>query len=520
MNKFISIVVLISIILITKGYAGGITGYVTNSNEEPVEFASIYVEEIGTGTSTNIEGFYQIILSPGSYTLVFQHLGYKAKVVKVEIIDSFTTLNINLEAESIVLKTVVVQANNEDPAYTIMRKAITKAKYHKQQLNSFEAEVYIKGSGRLIESPFFLKKTIEKEGMDSTASYATESVSKIKYTRPNMYEEEVISIRSTGQDNGTSPNSFIFGSFYDPQYVNAISPLSPKAFAYYKFEYLGTKVERGYEISKIRVIPRSMGDEVFWGEISIIEDIWCIQSTNLNMQNMGVIFNIKQIYEPVEPFAWLPISHKFDVTGKFFGFKFEYGYLSTIGKYKIELNKDLVQEIEIIDEKIEKETVNNLGKKSKNELDNTLVQGGQITRKQFRKLINAYEKEEKNKENEPLVVSNYTTKVDSLAANSDSAYWAQLRPVPLTNYEIKGYHKIDSIAFAEKAELEGDTLVKNRSDKFQIMDALTTYTFKLSENDRLTYYSPTMLFNYNTVEGFNTALKLKFIHSKTKQNYL
>ncbi|MDV7399646.1 DUF5686 family protein, partial [Arthrospira platensis SPKY1] len=120
-----------------------------------------------------------------------------------------------------------VYEGTEDPAYTVMRKAIAKASYHRQQLDSYEAEVYIKGSGRLKNAPFFLRKTLEKEGIDSSMAFTSESVSRIRYQRPNIFEETVISIYSQGDANDTSPNSYINGSFYEPKIAEAISPLSP-----------------------------------------------------------------------------------------------------------------------------------------------------------------------------------------------------------------------------------------------------------------------------------------------------
>lgn len=492
---------------------GGVKGYVQNSNNEPIEFATIYVKELGTGTTTNIEGYFEINLESGTYHLIFQHLGFKAKEIVFQIQQEFKNLNVKLEEETIVLRTVVVSGADEDPAYSIMRKAIAKAKYHTQQLDSFEAEVYIKGSGRLLNSPFFLRKMIEKEGVDSTTSYAIESVSKIAYSRPSTYKEKVISVRTSGDAFGTSPNSFIFGSFYDPKYVDAISPLSPKAFAYYRFEYLGTKRERGHEISKIRVIPRSKGDDIFWGEISIVEDDWSIQSTNLNMQKIGILFNAKQIYEPIEPHVWLPISHQFEVTGKVFGFSFEYNYLSTIGKYRVELNKELAQEFEIIDEHEQEDLAKELQKSDKDSLETKLAEGGELTRKQFRKLLKEYEKDERSDQEEPLVVADYTYKIDSLAATTDSTYWSKIRPVPLTEYEKKGYYKMDSVTLVEKLEAEGDTLDKKQKGGFGIMELLSGYTFRWGKNDRLTYYSPLEKFFFNTVEGFNLGLKFRYIHT-------
>ena len=58
--KFLIIVVLSGKTLVTL--AGGIEGYVKTQGKEPIEFATIYVKELGTGTTTNIEGYFKISL--------------------------------------------------------------------------------------------------------------------------------------------------------------------------------------------------------------------------------------------------------------------------------------------------------------------------------------------------------------------------------------------------------------------------------------------------------------------------
>jgi len=195
-------------------FAGGVKGTIKNQRGEPLEFATIFVQETGTGATANIEGLYEIRLEPGDYTLIFQYLGYKAHVEKVSVGALFKDLNVELVEQVLQLKTVEVLEGREDPAYTVMRKAIAKADYHRQQVDSYSAKVYIKGSGRLKDSPFFLRKTIAKEGIDSTVAFTSESVSLIEYKRPNTFKEKVISVYKHGNDNSTSPNGFIFASFY------------------------------------------------------------------------------------------------------------------------------------------------------------------------------------------------------------------------------------------------------------------------------------------------------------------
>ena len=103
-----------------------------------------------------------MVLPPGKYEVIFQYLGFETAVRDVEITNSFIVLDIVLKTQITVLETVTVKSGNEDPAYTIMRKAIAKAKYHTQQIDKYTARVYIKGAGTLKDYPWLAKKQIEK----------------------------------------------------------------------------------------------------------------------------------------------------------------------------------------------------------------------------------------------------------------------------------------------------------------------------------------------------------------------
>jgi len=213
-----------------------IRGNIQNEAGEPLEFASIFIKENGKGAIANAEGVYEIRLAPGRYTMVFQYLGYTTLVKEFKAVKGAQQLDIVLKKQAYQLQEVQVVAGEEDPAYTVMRKAIAKADYHRNQLDSYEAKVYIKGSGRMINAPALFRAQIEKEGLDSTTAFVTESVSRIEFQRPNKYKETVLSIRSQGEDNDTSPNGYFQGSFYDDDNDGSVSPLSRKAFAYYKFK--------------------------------------------------------------------------------------------------------------------------------------------------------------------------------------------------------------------------------------------------------------------------------------------
>lgn len=510
---------IILIFFSNASFAGGIKGTIYDEAGDLLPFATIYVKELETGTSTNSDAFYEIKLSPGEYTIIYQYVGYESVTKVVTVGADFATIDVVLKTQTMVLQDVKVYAGKEDPAYTIMRKAIAKAKWHTQQIDRYTATVYIKGKGQLKDSPFFLRKTLEKEGIEEGRVFINESVTEIEYIRPNTYIENVVSIYSVGDDQNTSPNGYVEGSFYESEVAKSISPLSPKAISYYRFEYDGTFKDQGYEISKIRVTPRSRGDNVFQGYIQIVEDYWSIHSLDLRTTKLGIGFRVKQIYAPIEERVWLPVTHDVGVEGKVLGFEFEGAYLATVSNYDVTLNPDLDVEIEVIDEKVEKELAEEIEekfeKKEASEIQKLLESGEEVTRKQLNKVIRAYEKSEFKELESPEIIGNRTMKIDSMAYDRDSAYWEKLRPIPLTKDEAKGYRTADSLATIKKMEAEGDTLNRKRnSGAFNLYDILLGDRYKVKDKTYFQIHTPQPF--YNTVEGFNVDYRLSL--SKTFEN--
>jgi hypothetical protein len=336
-------------------------------------------------------------------------------------------------------------------------------------------------------------------------------VSEIKYTRPNKFEERVIAVYSKGGDRSASPNAYVFGSFYQPEIAETISPLSPKSFSYYRFEYLGSFKDREFEVTKIRVTPRSKGDNVFEGVIYIVEDWWSIHSLDMKATKLGINFHIKQIYTPIEGKAWLPISQQFVVGGRVFGFEFEGQYLATVKDYKITLNPDLIMEMTVIDEKVEKEQAKIIEKKySKKgqQLQERVSSGKEVTGRELNKLVKEYEKQEFKTQLEPEIISDTKYSVDSLAYKKDSTFWADIRPTPLTKEEERGYHKNDSMTEVQRKRDEGDTLKPSKNKGFQVLDLLRGDNYKIGKTSNFRIHTP--FGGFNTVEGYNLIYRVSF----------
>ncbi|MEO6758069.1 MAG: DUF5686 family protein, partial [Saprospiraceae bacterium] len=204
----------------------GLRGTVKNAKGEALPFAAVVIKGTTTatrptGTITNAEGQYEIALVPGNYAVTFQFLGFQTIQKSAEISDGFTTLNATMEEQAYRLAEVQTKAGNEDPAYTIMRRAIAKSRFHKLQVQRFTARVYTKSSFTVTDLPnlaeaMFRKqlKEAEKEANFKVGvPLLNETVAEVSFSQPNTYRQRIIANRNS-QGDFLSPSRFFNASFY------------------------------------------------------------------------------------------------------------------------------------------------------------------------------------------------------------------------------------------------------------------------------------------------------------------
>ena len=510
----------VCLLLHVSSMAQGVRGRVIDQDGNPLSFTTIFIPETGSGSVTNINGTYEIKLSPGTYNLNYQYLGYASAAKKVTVADEWITLDIVLAKQAYTLEAAEIDGGKEDPAYKIMRKAIAKSSFHRQQVEKYTCTVYLKGGGRLVDYPWFMSKVMEEEGIDTAATFVQESVTEVSYERPGKYTENVISIRSSGDDQNSSPMNYINGSFYEDKVAGIYSPLSRKAFGYYRFQYINTFVDGEFNINKIKVTPRIDDEEFLSGYLYIVEDLWSIHSVDFKINPQGINIEIEQNYAPIKPDVWMPISHHFDGKGKLFGFEFEFEYLATVSKYEVEINPDLDTEFEVLDIKTEQEEIALAEKKEKpkSETEEKLLNGEEVSTKDLRKLMRQYAKEERKEQDEPDVVFERKMNVDTLAYKQDSLYWEEVRPVPLTVSEVKGYALQDSLAAEYAKKAEGDTLKGKKG--FDPVDLLWGGGYDLGKSNYLNIDNPFISIRYNTVDGWNGEYSLRYYKRFENKNRL
>ena len=512
-------------------FAGGIKGIIKNTKGEQLSFASIIVKGSSKGTMANDDGAYELSLEKGSYTIIFQYLSHKTLEKTVEIGTDYVVLNPILEEQSVALNEVRFSAKAEDPAYTIMRKTISMARFKILELDAYTARTYVKGTAKVSEVSSFMKllagKKIEKEtGLKIGQTYVIESINDINFKQPSNVKEKVVSARNNLpkqlQDQGANFIPVARTSFYSPKsFGDMISPLSPSALAYYKFKYEGDFNENGQLINKIRVIPKSENENVFSGIINIIEDSWYIHSLDLKFKDNNSSNTIKIIYSPFKE-VWLPVSYAFRTDFDAFGFNGFFNYVTNVRNYNVSVNEKYHQKPVVIDEKIDKAEA--IALKGEKVDAKTALKQKQLTRKQLEKFLKSSEKEDKkdrkSKGEDVALVRSYSIEIDTLFKKRTADFWNEERQVPLTDYEIKGYAQADSITKANEGQYKKDS-IKNLP-VFKISHVFAGKTYNYGKRDdlygfyprSLTYTSPLaqipLLDFVNTVDGYYLQAGIKY----------
>lgn len=486
--------------------AGGIKGKITDQEGTPLPFAGINVKGTNLGTLSNSEGIYELFLQPGEYTVHFQYLGFRTETKEISVTGGMTPLDISLREQALALRELQVGKDPEDPAYTIMRKAISKARFHQLQVQSYSASVYARSTALPTKIPVLMRKRLKKQGISEGVAFVNESVTKVDYQRPNSYKQKIISTQNNIDNSTPTPNEFIFASFYNPEVGGTVTPLSPKALGIYKFEYEGYFEDRGEIVNKIKVTPKSFKQGVFKGSIYIIEGKWSIHSFTLETIWQGFSIRVRQLFTPSQN-VWIPGSQHFDINGSYLGFAGKFTYIVSIQYDNLRIDPTLQENVTIVDTKKEPESKPEISNAKK--LEELLSDGQKADTKSFRKMVKQYEKEQRKAENPGL--STRETRRDSivvepLANKRDSVYWAAMRSVPLTRTEVVSYAVSDSIT----AIRTGGSNKPADSTSFKPQHLLTGARYRYGRGRSLSLAPPFRSVGFNPVEAFHLDLSAEW----------
>jgi hypothetical protein len=350
-------------------YSGAIKGSITDINNDPLPFASVYVKNTSYGTTTNIKGEYFLELEKGEHEIVFSFIGFKTVEKKITINSTKQTLElkISLKEDVALLAGVEIVAKTRDRAKSIMREVRAKRADYLNEIEQYSCKTYLKSS---LEKEPIIKTSVDSLNLIYTAEEKLdkklkkenlnliETISTTYFKAPNRYREVIEAHHdyaevddplggteiTFGMDIGEPDITQREGEIKNPYLIYTdisnsdfnfyqnnisftaicpkpiISPLASTSAVNYAYDYKGSFVENGKKIYQLEVIPRFKNEALFYGFIYIEDSTWALKSVDLNINKGALLFcnefKIIQNYKEIEPNAYLPVRRELFYTIK------------------------------------------------------------------------------------------------------------------------------------------------------------------------------------------------------------
>ncbi len=511
-----------------------LNGTIVNERDEPVPYAVIYVKDIAQGASAGENGQFSLKVKAGTYRCSFQSLGHETVEQAVTVPEGGSTnLRVVLTEKPYMLADAVVGTGGkvEDPAYRIMRKAIGMAPYYLNQVSEYKSNVYLKGTLTIKKISGMVKvmagKEIKQLGLKEGEQYLQESVNEISFRAPNIFKQKVKSVSGTfPQGMGDFYFSQISVNIYDTNGDMFISPLAPNAFSSYRFVYEGCSFEGERLTNKIKVVPKQKSKLLVSGYLYIDEDSWSVKEFDLSGETVGVQYRNRQSFAEVRKGVFLPISYLFDFNVSVMGNAAELNYKSVVKYEDVKVNPNAQKLADAAAKKAATESSQSAsakGSSKKQKIDSRIEQlmakPNLNTREamELAKLMGKSAEEAKKNQQaaegskkDPLELERtYQLEVDSLAKKRDTLYWTEMRPIPLSNAEVKSYVRKDSLthsgAFADST--------KKNSKTFTIVGLVMGKRYYIGDSSAYISHDGLLALGadgFHPVDGFSYGQEVRF----------
>lgn len=481
MRKII-VTALALLVMITTTYAARVSGVVLSEQGSVLPYATITIKGSQTGTTANSKGFYAIDLNEGTYTLVFEYVGFIAVEKTVKVVEKDIQLDVTLYTNHNTMSEVIIKAKGEDPAYRIIRNAIKKKEYYQHQVDSQSVNIYLKGIIKTLNIPDkILGKKVERDASDGLDSVGkgvvmlSESNLQLDEVFPKQSKITVLSSFTRGDNMGlvfSDVTSFYTNnvSIFNVSNLSRgyISPIADGALNFYKYKLINTYTRDGVTVKTIKVIPKRKHEPLFQGTIEIADGSWRIYSLDLMLTKdyqLELIdtLRISQLHTPVTPDVWKTKTQIISIAFDMFKFKGVGSFVNVYSHY-------------------------NIHPKFKQEYFNNVVM-----------------------------------KYDTGYYKQDSNFWKQSRPVTLEDDEKRYYNFRDSITKVNENRPKSYYDSLRRNQKITVGNIIwNNQNYRWYSKNDYSYYQLKGLakgLEYNTVEGVALKVDQTFNYNPLKGKY-
>jgi len=406
-----------------------LTGNVYNSKSgEAIPYVTIQALGTGKSTLTNESGFYRLIIEKGEHEIKFSHVGYFSDTVEVTLGDDTVSLDIKLAPTLIELPGTKVYSRAYDPGQRIIVEAIRRKKDILTQINDYSFDAYTK----LVVH--------DRESDSADIFLITESQVTSYWEQPDRYKEIITARKQSsnlppegnlvavGEILNFNKNRIDFGDY------EVVTPTAIDALDHYNYYLLDTIEVDGRLVFRLEIEPKSQIDPLFVGFIHIADSTYDVVAVDVGF-NEGVDFpfisnlRYRQDFAKLSDKYWMPVKIVFS------------------GYFKL-----------------------------------SIPIPGIPSELSFEHLASLYNYRFETGETEG-VFDEYELVVAEDADDIDSTVWYANQTIPLTDEELYGYQRIDSI----------ENLPKPLAKKILTYGIGTAFFLALGgEYD---------IFHYNRVEG-------------------
>ncbi len=280
-----------------------------NSNGTGLPAATIRIENSSRGTISNMNGDFSLTIQDGPLTINVSYLGYLSKTLSL-IAPYDSILIIKMEQAPVELPVVTV--TSEDPAYEIIRKAISSKNKWRAILHNYSFDAFTRA---VISRDTAVAMIVESysTGYWRDGDTLRAVVKQKRQTQNIPISDNLITVRGI---TNFSDDTIHFAGY------TCVGPLADNAFDYYTYTLIQTGKQKEKETYEISMQPKTKLTPLFRGKIYIADGFFALIGVDFQ-PNEAISFpfmssfslHLNQRYDLFDERFWLPVD--IEVKGSF-----------------------------------------------------------------------------------------------------------------------------------------------------------------------------------------------------------
>ncbi len=321
MNRFLrSLVLLLVAVPFSLSAQTRLSGKVYDAEtREGVPFVTVALKNTTSGTTTDIEGNYNLLYQVKADSVIFSYVGYKRVAFKLTP-GVNQKIDVALEKQVFAIGEVIIKAG-ENPAHRILRKVWEhKPDNDKERLDAFQYEVYNKLefdvtniSEKLQDRKLLGPVKFVFDFIDSSNTHEkphlplffSESVSDFYYTKDPKFKKEVIKgSKVSGMEDASiakftgemyqnvniyENNLLVFGKYF-------VSPVSESGILFYKYYLIDSLVIGDDRCYQIQFEPKRKQELTFTGNMWIADTAFAVKRIEMSIAKDANINYVNTFY--------------------------------------------------------------------------------------------------------------------------------------------------------------------------------------------------------------------------------